>query len=132
MWKYPSQYQYFWTDFCVCVYSEKTMLFLCKQVFFTHWNFSTKCEYLLNKHQNPAFPPPLRSTAPIPGREGITGVLVTPIAALIDSTAASIWQKYIMSATVWAECHRKDSMGQTHIKVKSIGKCQHTSILQCR
>lgn len=34
-------------------------------------------------------------------REGITGDLVTPIAALIVSTTDSIWQKYIMSAMVW-------------------------------
>lgn len=34
-------------------------------------------------------------------REGSTGELVTPIAALRVSTSASIWQKYIMSATVW-------------------------------
>ena len=34
-------------------------------------------------------------------RAGSTGVLVTPIAALRVSTSASIWQKYIMSATLW-------------------------------
>lgn len=34
-------------------------------------------------------------------RVGSTGELVTPITALSVSTSASIWQKYIMSATVW-------------------------------
>lgn len=119
-WKYPSQYQYFWTDFFVCVCIQRKQCYFSANSIFTHWNFSTKCEYLLNKHLNPAFPP-LRSTAQYLGKRRYHWCLSDLNCCTWIPRLPASGKNTSKTATVW-NVSQKDSMGQNTYKGKSIHK----------